>query len=65
MHLRAFMASCSTCSTLMASADSGIIGGSFVPVLMLVLWLGGAFGKKCPSPLRKSGSVTTTGQMNA
>jgi plastocyanin len=30
----------------------GIVGGSFVPVLMLVLWLSGAFGAKCPSPLR-------------
>jgi len=30
----------------------GIVGGSFVPLLVLVLWLGGAFGAKCPSPLR-------------
>jgi len=30
----------------------GIVGGSFVPVLMLVLWLSGSFGSKCPSPLR-------------
>ncbi len=31
-----------------------IVGGSFVPVLMLLLWLSGAFGPKCPSPLAKS-----------
>jgi len=28
----------------------GIVGGAFVPVLLLALWLGGAFGSKCPSP---------------
>jgi len=30
----------------------GIVGGSFVPVLLLILWLSGAFGKKCPSPCK-------------
>ena len=31
----------------------GVIGGCFVPVLVLVLWLSGAFGPKCPSPFAK------------
>ena len=30
----------------------GIIGGCFVPVLLCILWLSGAFGDKCPSPLK-------------
>ena len=44
----------------------GIIGGCFVPVLLCILWLGGAFGDKCPSPLKSkkpegdSGGVTMT-----
>ena len=36
----------------------GIIGGSFVPVLMLILWLGGAFAPRCPSPFKKGGDPT-------
>ena len=31
----------------------GIVGGGFVQVLLLILWLSGAFGDKCPSPLNK------------
>jgi hypothetical protein len=31
------------------SRIGGIVGGSFVPLLLLVLWLSGAFGAKCPS----------------
>lgn len=31
-----------------------IIGGSFVPVLMLVLWFSGSFGPRCPSPFAKA-----------
>ena len=30
-----------------------IVGGCFVPVLVCILWLSGAFGSKCPSPLKK------------
>jgi len=35
-----------------AGCIGGIVGGSFVPVLLLILWLSGAFGKKCPSPCK-------------
>ena len=32
----------------------GVVGGCFVPVLMLILWLSGAFASKgCPSPFAK------------
>lgn len=31
----------------------GIIGGCFVPFLILILWMGGAFAPKCPSPIKK------------
>lgn len=32
----------------------GIVGGAFVPTLMFILWMGGAFAKYgCPSPLKK------------
>ena len=37
-----------------------IVGGSCVPVLMLILWMGGAFAPKCPSPLAKKGEVKTS-----
>ena len=38
----------------------GIIGGCFVPVLMCILWLSGAFAPKCPSPLKPKPVVTKT-----
>jgi len=46
----------------------GIIGGCFVPTLLCILWLAGAFGDKCPSPCKKKEekqptfSNTNTGQ---
>ena len=48
-----------------ASSDSGcgggciggIVGGAFVPTLVLILWLGGAFGPKCPSPFKSTAKV--------
>ncbi|EOD09309.1 hypothetical protein EMIHUDRAFT_216710 [Emiliania huxleyi CCMP1516] len=36
-----------------AGCIGGIIGGCFVPVLLLGLWASGAFGSKCPSPVLK------------
>ena len=43
----------------------GIIGGCFVPTLMCILWLSGALGPRCPSPLAKAkepeGGVVMTG----
>ena len=45
-----------------AAADSGgcgggciggIIGGCFVPTLLFMLWIGGVFAPKCPSPFAK------------
>ena len=48
-----------------AGCDGGcvgaIVGGSFVPVLMVILWMGGVFAPKCPSPLAKKGEAKTTG----
>ena len=39
----------------------GIIGGCFVPVLVCILWLSGAFEPRCRSPLRpKKGATTPT-----
>ena len=47
----------------------GIVGGIFVPVLVLGLWMGGAFAPKCPSPLTrktpKSVVATTTSVVSA
>ena len=43
----------------------GIVGGSFVPMLMLLLWLGGAFGGRCPSPLRRPPPATPKGAQDA
>lgn len=44
----------STSSACDGGCIGGIVGGCFVPVLMLVLWLGGAFGPKCPSPCQRA-----------
>lgn len=43
----------------------GIIGGCFVPTLLFILWMGGAFAPKCPSPCaartkKDAGDVTMT-----
>jgi hypothetical protein len=38
----------------------GIVGGCFVPTLLFILWIGGAFGNKCPSPCAKKGSPKFT-----
>ena len=35
----------------------GIVGGCFVPMLMLGLWLSGAFGPKFPSPIKKQETI--------
>ena len=37
----------------------GIVGGCFVPVLLVVLWLSNAFGPKCPAPSLKSRGVSS------
>jgi len=39
----------------------GIIGGCFVPVLMCILWLSGAFGPKCPSPFARKKDAAGAG----
>ena len=44
----------------MAAIVGGIVGGCFVPVLMLILWLSGAFASKgCPSPFAKNAGAVT------
>ena len=48
------LSSAAASSSDVGAIVGGIVGGCFVPVLMLILWLSGAFAKKgCPSPFAK------------
>ena len=38
----------------------GIVGGCFVPVLMLILWMSGAFAPRCNSPFVKEAGADPT-----
>ena len=53
MSLAALVMGSRTCVRHLDASIGGVIGGCFVPVLVLVLWLSGAFGPKCPSPFAK------------
>ena len=50
----------SSASTCGGGCVGAVVGGTFVPILMLALWLCGAFGPRCASPLKsKKGTAAS------
>ena len=50
----------SPASTCGGGCVGAVVGGTFVPILMLALWLCGAFGPRCASPLKsKKGTAAS------